>query len=322
MKFGYQQASHTFDTSNASTIGSKPSTIFQTLKQIARECEDQGYDSFWVMDHLLQIELAGRRDEPIMEAYTTLAALSAVTDKIKLGTLCTCVFFRNPAMLAKMGASIDQISNGRFWLGIGAGWYREEAKQYGYVFENDMERLCMLEESLQILEKAWTEENPTFHGRYYSIENFTLSPKPVQKPRPPILVGGGGEKVTLKLVAKYADACNLFPKGEELKRKLDALKEHCKSCGRDYRTILKTKLASVMFGRDKEDAMRKLDLYRPSWLDLENYSSSFLYGNQADIAKQVEELQEIGIEYLILNFRGKYDPEDKFSFSRDVMTSF
>src|SRR5487761_1830092 len=312
LKFGYQQPSHTFESG----------TIFESLKHVASECEEQEYDSFWIMDHLLQIEYVGRQEEPIMEAYTTLAALAATTYKIKFGALATCNALRSPSLLAKMGATIDQISNGRFWLGIGAGWFKEEAVQYGFKFESDRERLRMLEESLQIIQKAWTEKSPTFHGKYYHIENFTLNPKPVQKPRPPILVGGGGEKVTLRLVAKYADACNLFPKGEELRRKLSVLKEHCKKENRDYSSILKTKLASVMFGRDVEDAMKKLDRYRPPSLDLQRYNSSFLFGSPREILEQVEELREIGIDYLIVNFRGKYDPSDKKTFSTDVMSQF
>ena len=312
LKFGYQQPSHTFESG----------TIFESLKHVASECEEQEYDSFWIMDHLLQIEYVGRQEEPIMEAYTTLAALAATTYKIKFGALATCNVFRSPSLLAKMGATIDQISNGRFWLGIGAGWFKEEAVQYGFKFESDRERLRMLEESLQVIQKAWTEKSPTFHGKYYQIENFILNPKPVQKPRPPILVGGGGEKVTLRLVAKYADACNLFPKGEELRQKLSVLKEHCKKENRDYSSILKTKLASVMFGRDVEDALRKIDAFKPHSQSLETFSSSFLLGTPRDILEQIEELKEIGIEYLIVNFRGVYDPKDKITFSKQVMSQF
>ncbi len=311
MKFGYQQPCHTF----------AKGTAFANLKQIALECEELGYDSFWIMDHMLQIELVGQVNEPIMEAYTTLAALAAITSKIKLGALATCNFFRNPALLAKMGATIDQISGGRFWLGIGAGWFGEEARQYGYSFGGNRERLERLEESLQIINKAWTMENPTFHGKYYNIENFTLCPKPIQKPRPPIMVGGGGEKITLKLVSKYADACNLFPKGEELKHKLDVLKAQCLKAKKDYSSILKTKLASVMFGKDQEEALRRIDEFRPSWIDLERYSSSFLFGNSNEIVEQVIELKKIGIEYLIVNFRGKYDPDDKLRFAREIIRS-
>lgn len=274
------------------------------------------------MDHLVQIELAGRMKDPIMEAYTTLASLAPLTSKIKLGVLATCNFFRNPSLLAKMGATIDQISNGRFWLGIGAGWFEEEAESYGFDFQSDKVRLGMLEESLQIITMAWTEKNPSFHGRYYSIKNLILNPKPIQKPRPPILVGGGGEKITLRLVAKYADACNLFPKGEELERKLKVLKKHCEQEGRDYTRILKTKLASVCIAKNMEDGLKRLDRLRPPRIDLKTYSSSFLYGNAKQIADQVEELRNMGIDYLIVNFRGKYDPKDKEAFSKLVMSRF
>jgi F420-dependent oxidoreductase-like protein len=297
-------------------------TIFENLTQIARDCEEQGYDSFWIMDHLIQIGLVGKSEDPILESYTALAALGTVTKRIKLGALCTCNFFRNPALLAKMGATVDEISKGRFWLGLGAGWFEEEARMYGYRFAQNKERLDMLEEALQIVKKAWTEKRPSFKGKYYSIDNLILSPKPVQRPRPPILVGGGGEKITLKLVAKYADACNLFPKGEELSRKLDALKVHCKAAKRSYSSILKTKLASVMFARSKEDALKKMDFHRPPWISLEEYSNSFLYGTAADIKREVEELEELGIDYLIINFRGKYDAIDKARFSKEVMTSW
>ncbi len=274
------------------------------------------------MDHLTQIELVGKDDEPILEPYTTLGGLSSYTSKIKLGVLCTCNFFRSPALLAKMGATLDQISKGRFWLGLGAGWFMREAIQYGFSFRNARTRLGMLEESLQIIKMAWTKERPTFHGKYYKIENLVLSPKPIQKPHPPILIGGGGEKITLMLVAKYGDACNLFPKGDELSRKLGVLKKHCRSVGRDYSKILKTKLASIMFGSDKQDALRKLDRYRPSWLDLGSYSSSYLYGSPKEIVNQVEELKDLGIDYLIVNFRGMYDPANKRRFASEITSAF
>jgi F420-dependent oxidoreductase-like protein len=315
MKFGYQQPSHTFGEMHGKTI-------FEQLSHVAKKSEDHGYDSFWIMDHLTQIEFVGKAEEPIMESYTTLSALAALTDRIKLGALTTSNLFRNPALLAKMGATIDQISRGRFWLGLGAGWFQEEAKRYGYNFGNNRRRLEMLEESLQIIEKAWTEEYPSFHGKYYSIEKLILNPKPIQKPRPKILVGGGGEKVTLKLVAKYADACNLFPSGRELQEKLNALRKHCNDVGRDFSTILKTKLASVMFGRNMEDAMRKIEQLKPASMDLESYVSSFLFGNAQEISGQISSLADAGIDYLIVNFRGKYDPNNVEFFARDIMSRF
>ncbi len=313
MKFGYQQPSHTF--------GPKQN-IFKILQSFATKAHDLEFDSFWIMDHLTQIDLVGNIGEPIMEPYTALAGLAASTSGIKLGVLCTCNYFRNPALLAKIGATIDQISGGRFWLGIGAGWYRREAQQYGYSFENDKTRLGMLEESLQIIKKVWTEKRPSFHGKFYTIDDLVLSPKPLQKPHPPILVGGEGERITLKLVAKYADACNLFSSGEELERKLDALKEHCRMARRDYSKILKTKLATVMFGRNKEDSLIKMKKLKPPYFDPDSFNNSFLYGTPSDMAKQIESLKNLGIGYLMINFRGKQDPSNMKKFAKAVMSSF
>lgn len=311
MRFGYQQPSHTFS-----------GEVFNSLGKVASECEALGYDSFWIMDHLVQIDYVGSREEPIMEAFTTLAALATLTEKIKLGPLCACNLFRNPALVAKMGATIDRISGGRFFLGLGAGWFEDEARRYGYAFEGDRTRLARLEEAVQIIDKAWTEERPTFRGRFYSIEDYILSPKPIQKPRPKILIGGEGEKVTLRLVAKYADACNLFGIGEDLERKLEILKRHCKDVGRDYSKILKTKLASVMFADSRDDALKKIGRYKPPWVDAKTYASGFLLGSPSEIARQVSSLRDVGVDYLIVNFRGRYDPEDKLAFSKQVMSRF
>lgn len=313
MKFGYQQPSHAFEGNR---------TIFESLVDIVKSCQDEGYDSFWIMDHLIQIGMIGQPEEPIMESCTTLSALAPLTHEIKLGALCTCNFFRNPALLAKMGATIDQISKGRFWLGLGAGWFEDEAKRYGYKFESNKVRLQMLEESLQIVNKAWTEDNPSFQGRYYSINKLLLNPKPFQKPRPKILVGGDGEHVTLRLVARYADACNLFSGGEELRHKLDLLKSYCREIGRDYSGLLKTKLATVMFASSKEDAAKKIEQFRRPWMSLESYLNSFLLGTPSEISNQVSKLAADGIDYLIINFRGKYDPNNHDTFAKDVISRF
>ena len=313
MKFGYQQPSHVFGGVNS----------FAGLKKTAFMCEQEGFDSFWIMDHLVQIELAGRRNDPILESYTATAALASVTSKIRLGVLCSCNYFRNPALVAKMGATIDQISSGRFWLGLGAGWYGKEARMYGFEFPSIRDRLQMLEESLQIIKGAWSNERTfSFYGKYYSVKEIIVEPPPIQKPHPPILVGGGGEKRTLKLVAKYADACNLFPKGGDLERKLSVLRQHCRSVGRDYSSILKTKLSSVMFGSNEKDAQRKIAQYKPQSISLDSYLSSALLGNSAEIVKEIEDYERMGIEYLIINFRGKFDPSAIKLFSKEIMSSF
>lgn len=313
MKFGYQQASHTFKES---------SNIFDRIKQIAVECEEQGYDSLWLMDHLLQISLVGRIDEPILDPYTLLAGLATNTSKIRLGTLCTCNIFRNPALIAKMGSTIDHISRGRFWLGIGAGWFGKEATMYGYNFPSDPIRLRMLEEALQIISKAWTQDSFSFRGKYYNVRDLVCQPRPLQKPHPPILVGGEGTKITLKLVAKYADACNLFTKGQELTFLLDTLKEHCKRANRPYSAILKTKLVTVSFGEDVDEARKKILFHKPSEMPMHMFMNSTMLGRPRDMIGEIEDLRERGIQYLMINFRGSYRAKDKLNFSRNVMSAF
>lgn len=312
-KFGYQQPGHAFE-------GTKNS--FSNVSKIARECEDQGYDSFWLMDHLVQISRVGKITDPILEPYTALSGIAPLTTKIKIGTLCTCNVFRSPALIAKMGATLDHISNGRFWLGIGAGWFEEEAKMYGYNFPKLDERFAMLEESLNIIKGAWRNRKSSFHGKYYTVEDLVCEPKPLQKPQPPILVGGDGKKITLKIVAKYADSCNLTTRGDQLQEELGALKEHCKRVGRPYQSVLKTKLVSVSFGENVEEALRRSLPYKPRGMPTNEYYSSILPGRPNDMIKEIEEFRKQGIDYLIINFRGRYNPNDKLEFAKKVMSAF
>lgn len=312
-KFGYQQPGHAFEGTDNS---------FAKVSQIASECEDQGYDSFWLMDHLVQISRVGKVTDPILEPYTALSGIAPLTSKIKVGTLCTCNVFRNPALVAKMGATLDHVSSGRFWLGIGAGWFEEEARMYGYEFPNHVRRLGMLEESLKIIKRAWRNRKFSFHGKYYDMEDLVCEPKPLQRPRPPMLVGGDGKRITLKLVAKYADACNLTPRGDELQEELDALKEHCKKVGRPYGSVLKTKLSSVSFGEDVDAALKRSLAYKPRGMPASEYWSSVLPGRPSDMIKEIEQFREQGIDYLIINFRGRYNPKDKLEFAQKVITAF
>jgi F420-dependent oxidoreductase-like protein len=214
-------------------------TYSQTLA-IALEAEKLGYESFWCSDHLFLNEKSV--DQNCLEAWTLLAALAAQTSKIRLGTMVTCNSYRPPSLLAKIASSIDMISNGRLWFGYGAGWKVDEYKAYGYSFPKIQVRMDMMEEALQIIKLLWTEPSPSFKGEHYTIENAFSAPKPFQKPHPPILIGGDGEKRTLRAVAKYADYCNLFLR-PEFERKLDVLKEHCKTVGRDYDDVGKSLFA-------------------------------------------------------------------------------
>ena len=225
----------------------------------------------------------------MLEGWTTISALAGVTTKIKLGTLVTGIIYRHPSILAKMGATLDVISKGRLFMGIGAGWNEEESLAYGIAssFPSNRERLDRLEEAIQIIRKMWTDEpTATFTGKYYQIKTAYCNPKPIQRPSPPILVGGAGEKRTLEIVAKYADACNLFGSSETVKRKLDVLKEHCKKVGRDYDSILKTKLGSVIIDKNEEAAKDRVS-HIFKGMPEQQISQYVIYGTADSIVKQI-----------------------------------
>jgi F420-dependent oxidoreductase-like protein len=232
MRFGLQHPNFNFDyNGQANNI----SQIADSLKNLITKAENSGFDSFWVMDHFHQIQFVGRPEEPMLEGWTIISMLAGITTKIKLGTLVTGIIYRYPSVLAKVAATLDVLSKGRLFLGIGAGWNEQESLAYGISFPSNQEKMLRLEEAIQIIRKMWTEEPyASFDGKYYQIRNAYCNPKPIQKPSPPILVGGSGERKTLKIVAKYADACNLFGSPETVRKKLNILKEHCKSVGRDY----------------------------------------------------------------------------------------
>ena len=214
MQFGLQHPNFSFDYNGHDT-----SQMVDSLKNLVAKAENAGFDSFWVMDHFHQIPIVGKKEEPMLESWTTLSMLAGLTTKIKLGTLVTGIIYRYPAILAKIAATLDVLSKGRLFMGIGAAWNEEESHAYGINFPPVNERLSRLEEAIQIIRKMWTEEpSASFNGKYYQIHNAYCNPKPIQKPSPPLLVGGSGERKTLKIVAKYADACNLFGSAETVKR--------------------------------------------------------------------------------------------------------
>ena len=218
--------------------------LFDTIAGIATTAEDHGFDSIWVMDHLYQISMVGPREDPMLEAYTLLGALAGRTQRAALGTMVTGVTYRNPALLAKIVTTLDVVSSGRAILGIGAAWNDEEHAGYGYDFPPAGERLDRLEEALQICRAMFTEAAPSFNGRHYRVSEVLNNPKPIRG-RIPILIGGGGEKRTLRLVAQYGDACNVFGDADGVRHKLDVLERHCAEVGRDPAEITKTTLLTV-----------------------------------------------------------------------------
>lgn len=297
MQFGLQHPNYNFDYD-----GRDASQIIDSLKNLATKAEKLGFDSFWVMDHFHQISGVGKQEDPMLEGWTTISVLSGITSKIRLGTLVTGITYRHPSVLAKMGATLDVLSKGRLFMGIGAAWNQEESLAYGIPFFPNKDRLLRLEEAIQIIRKMWTEEEPaaTFNGKYYQISNAYCNPKPIQKPSPPIMVGGSGERHTLKIVAKYADACNLYGSAETVKRKLSILNEHCKSVGRDYDSILKTKLGFVIIDNDKE-MVEKRKRQISKVIPEDRVREFVIYGTPEDVLKQIELLEDVGVQYLVVD---------------------
>jgi F420-dependent oxidoreductase-like protein len=242
MKFGIHNPSWIF--------GSDPAEAFEGVKAKAQWAETHGFTWFSVMDHLIQIPPVGAPDEPFIEGWTVLSALAAVTSRIRLATLASSVAYRNPAHLAKIAAGVDLISRGRLTLGIGAGWFDAEYRQYGWEFpERPAIRIRQMEEAVKLILAMWTEKRTTFHGKYFHAEDAILEPKPAR--RPPIMIAGGGEQLTLRIVARLADACNVFGNPAEVAQKFEILRGHCETQQRNYDAIERTNVVSLLLARDE-----------------------------------------------------------------------
>ncbi len=246
-----------FDIHNPSFVfGPDPAEAFEGLKTKAQWAETHGFTWFSVMDHLIQIPPVGQADEPFIEGWTALSALAAVTNRIRLATLASSVAYRNPAHLAKIAAGVDLISRGRLTLGIGAGWFETEYRQYGWEFpERPAVRIRQLEEAVRLILAMWSEKRTTLHGKYFHVEGAVLEPKP--QSRPPVMIAGGGEELTLRVVARLADACNVFGDPDEVKRKFAILRRHCETEQRDYGAIEKTVVIGLLVARDEATLVAK-----------------------------------------------------------------
>jgi F420-dependent oxidoreductase-like protein len=216
-----------------------PERLGAELATVARTADDAGFEYIAVMDHFFQIPAVGPAEREMLEAYTTLGYLAACTSRAALLTVITGTVYREPGMLAKIVTTLDVLSKGRAWLGIGAAWNEQESRGLGIPFPPVAERFERLEEALQICLQMWHGDESPYHGKHYQLERPLNSPQSLSRPHPPIMIGGGGERKTLRLVARYADACNVFA-GRDEARKLDVLRQHCEAVGRDYDTIYKT----------------------------------------------------------------------------------
>jgi F420-dependent oxidoreductase-like protein len=228
------------------------------LATVARTADDAGFEFIALMDHFFQIGVVGPPENDMLEAYTTLGYLTACTSRARLLTLVTGVVYRHPGILGKMVTTLDVLSGGRAWLGIGAAWNEEESRGLGIPFPPVAERFERLEETLQICLQMWRGDESPYQGRHYQLDRPLNHPAALTTPHPPIMIGGGGERKTLRLVARYAQACNLFP-GPDLGHKLDVLRAHCDAEGRDYDEIEKTCYFMYDVGRDGELANSVVD---------------------------------------------------------------
>jgi F420-dependent oxidoreductase-like protein len=308
MKFGIHNPSWQF--------GPDPYNAFEGVKAKAQWAENNGFTWFSVMDHLIQIPLVGEADEPFMEGWTVLSALAAVTTKIRLATLVSSVAYRNPAHLAKIAAGVDLISRGRLTLGIGAGWHDEEYRQYGWEFpERPAVRIRQMEEAVRLILAMWTEKRTTFRGKYFHTQDAILEPKPVQKPRPPVMIAGGGEQMTLRVVAELGDACNVYGDPDEVKRKFAILREHCETVGRPYSEIEKTIVISFLLARDEAALAAKRDR-----LGITEPVRGFV-GTLAGVTDLVGRYRDAGVQLLISSAM-KNDAETHELLASDVIPHF
>ncbi len=303
-----------------------PIEKYEWMTHFAQEAERLDYDSVWVYDHFHTVPT--QELETTFECWMATAGLARDTTRIRIGQMVTCNNYRNPALLAKMASTVDVMSHGRLDFGIGAGWYEEEFKAFGYDFPDGPERLRMLNEALQIIRAMWTEPYATFEGKYYRVEGAINEPKGVQKPHIPLWIGGSGERVTLKLVAKWGDACNISVRHpQEYARKVAALREHCETLGRDYDSILKTAHVFVTLvgpGETPEQAsadMRaKMSKAQGRDIGLEEYKERMFTGTAAETVDHLEQIRDAGIDYFVIYFRNDLTRLDTLQhFAEDVM---
>ena len=287
---------------------------WQTILDAANKIEALNYESIWVYDHFHTVPKPTQ--DPTFECWTLMSALSQTTEKVRLGQMCTCNSYRNPSYLTKVASNIDVMSNGRLEYAIGAGWYDHEYKAYGYEYPSDGERLKMLEESLIIYKLMTTEEEPKFEGKYYSIDGAINQPKPIQKPYPPLWVCGGGEKVTLKLLAKYGDYGNWDVDVEGFIHKSNVLKQHCENEGRDFSEIGRTLHTNVLIANSEDELKTKISkLSTYTNIPEDYYFNRPLIGTKDKVFDTINQFKEAECSYLIA-----YVPDVVWGDTLDILS--
>lgn len=288
-----------------------PKEQYRRARAVAKLYEELGYDSGFLYDHFHPIVAKEPEKQPVWECWTTLSALAEATEKLRLGQMVTCNMYRQPSLLAKMASTVDALSNGRLEFGIGAGWYETEFRGYSYAFPSNASRIRMLEEAVAVIKRLWTEEKVTFDGRYYHLKNAFCTPKPVQKPHPPILIGGSGEKLTLSVVAKHADRCEFGSGVEHYSQKLGILRAHCQAVGRRFDEIEKCVSINVIVEREEKEVAKALDrlyeFYRGPGQSKEDFLKSMPWfsvaaGTPSSVLEELLKYRRLGVTYFIVNF--------------------
>jgi F420-dependent oxidoreductase-like protein len=265
------------------------------LRRVAKEADKLAYDSLWVYDHLHTVPVPSL--EATFECWTLMAALAVETQRIRLGQMVTCNSYRPPSLLAKLSANVDVISHGRLDFGIGAGWYEHEYLGYGYPFPPVGERLRQMEEAIQVITAMWTQDHARFQGRYYHVDGAINEPKPVQKPHPPIWIGGSGEKVTLRIVAQRGDASNFGGPVEEVERLCQVLQGHCRTVGRNYDELTRsTSIEPLIIAETEKEAKALADRAGVSLEDT-------IGGTPEQCIERIRAYERVGINYLICYFQ-------------------
>ena len=259
--------------------------------EVAKLAEELGFDSLWLYDHFHNVPVPAH--EAMFECWTTMAALTQVTSRIKLGQMVGCAPYRNPALLAKITSNIDVISGGRLIWGIGAGWYDHEFRGYGYDFLPAADRIRVLRETVEIVKALWSEPDVSYQGRHFTLDGAQCDPKPLQQPHPEVLIGGGGERLTLRVVARHADASNFGGKPHEWQHKAEVLQQHCRDVGRDYDEIRKT-ISCEVFIRENEQEV--LDAgSRSFWGEpAESWRAGNLVGTPEQVAEKIRAYVDLG----------------------------
>ena len=292
-----------------------PVAAFERIRDLAAAADEAGFAAVWVPDHFMPF---GEPGSYVFEAWTTLAALARETTRIRLGQLVTGNGYRNPALLAKMASTLDVIAGGRFTFGIGAGWFGPEYEAFGFDFPPVRERLARLEEALRITLAMWSGTPTTFDGTYYRTSGVVDQPTGVQSPHIPVMVAGAGEKVTLRLVAQYADMCNVQLAPDEVARRYAVLARHCEAVGRDYRTITKTSTSYCLIADTDEEARAAVPPWTPSVFpgDVGAYG---LVGTLDTVHERLAAYAEAGVDELIVGFHDPLDTETLKAFAGEFL---